>query len=200
LTAGAALKASILGTDRVGIAFFGDGAINEGATLETMNLASVLKLPMIFAMEDNGYGEATPSSWAIGGDVMERAKGFGLQTCAANGHDFFEMYEKAGKVISDVRAGQGPAFMYITLSRYYGHFEGDAATYRPKDEVDKIRQEKDCLMLFRKKAVENGIVSETELDEVESNVIEMLREAVEFARHSPEPTADDLLTDNYVNY
>ncbi len=200
LAAGAALKSIIQGIDRVAVAFFGDGALNEGATLETMNLAKVLNLPMIFALEDNGYGEATPSSWAIGGKVLDRAKGFGLTTYTADGHDFFEMYETAGKVIKDVRAGKGPAFMHISLYRYYGHFEGDAATYRPKGEVEKVRREKDCLMIFRKKALATKLVTKKQLDDVEKKVIEALDDAVDHAKQAPPPTAADLTTNVYVSY
>ncbi len=200
LTAGAALKARILGTDRVAVAFFGDGALNEGATLETMNLAKVLNLPMIFAMEDNGYGEATPSSWAIGGEVLKRAEGFGLSACALNGHDFFQMHEAAGRIIKDVRAGKGPAFLHISTYRYYGHFEGDAATYRCEGEAEKMQQERDCLMIFRNKALAANLVAEKELDDIEQQVVRLLDEAVEHARQAPAPGAADLVTDVYVSY
>ena len=200
LAAGAALKSKVLGIDRVAVAFFGDGALNEGATMETMNLAKVLNLPMIFAMEDNGYGEATPSSWAIGGKVQERARGFGLTTYSLNGHDFFEMYKTAADVIQAVRKGKGPVFLHIKLSRYYGHFEGDAAKYRPQGEVDRIREEKDCLMIFRNKAVAVDLVSDQELDDIDREVVRELDVAVEHARQAPLPTADDLLTDVYASY
>ena len=200
LAAGAALKSVVLGTDRVAVSFFGDGAFNEGATLETMNLSKVLNLPMIFAMEDNGYGEATPSSWAIGGKVLDRAKGFGLATYSVDGHDFFAMHETAGKAIENARAGKGPAFMHVSLYRYYGHFEGDAATYRPRGEADKVRKEKDCLVMFRKNAVAAKLATKKELDDVERDVIRQLDDAVAHARQAPAPVAADLATDVYVSY
>ena len=200
LAAGAALKSKVLGMDRVAVAFFGDGALNEGATMETMNLAKVLDLPMIFAMEDNGYGEATPSSWAIGGEAPERARGFGLKTYSLDGHDVFEMYKTAGAAIRDVRAGKGPVFLHINLSRYYGHFEGDAASYRPKGEADRIRKEKDCLTILRNKAIAAGLVTGEELDNVDKEVIRQLDDAVEHARQAPLPAAEDLLSDVYVSY
>lgn len=200
LAAGAALKSKVLDIDRVAVAFFGDGALNEGATMETMNLAKVLNLPMIFAMEDNGYGEATPSSWAIGGKAQERARGFGLTTYSLNGHNFFEMYKTAASVIQAVRKGKGPVFLHINLSRYYGHFEGDAASYRPQGEVDRIRKEKDCLMIFRNKVVAGGLVTDRELDDIDREVARKLDVAIEHARQAPLPTADDLLTDVYVSY
>ena len=200
LAAGAALKSHVLGLDRVAVAFFGDGAVNEGATLETMNLAKVLNLPLIFAMEDNGYGEATPSSYAIAGDVVERAAGFDLQTYQVDGHDFFAVHATAGKAIADARAGKGPAFLHISLSRYYGHFEGDAASYRPEGEVASVKSERDCLMLFRQHAVAGGQVTDAELDEVESQVIARLDDAIEHAIAAAPPVEKDLLTDGYVAY
>ena len=200
LAAGAALKSHVMGLDRVAVAFFGDGAINEGATLESMNLAKVLNLPLIFAMENNGYGEATPAGYAIGGDVEERASGFGLQTYAVDGHDFFAVYATAGKAIDDVRQGKGPVFLHISLYRYYGHFEGDAASYRPQAEVDSVKTNRDCLMLFRRNAVATGKVSEADLDEVEKEVIEQIDTAVQHAVAATSPGEQDLLTDVYVSY
>ena len=200
LAAGAALKSHVLGLDRVAVAFFGDGAYNEGATLETMNLAKVLNLPLIFAMEDNGYGEATPSSYAIGGDVLERAKGFGLQAYAVDGHDFFAVHEVAGKAIADAREGKGPVFLHLSLYRYYGHFEGDAASYRPEGEASSVKDEKDCLMLFRRNAVATGQVSDAELDEVDADVVALQDDAIEHAIAAESPERQDLLTDVYVSY
>ena len=200
LAAGAAVKCKVLENDRVSVAFFGDGALNEGATMESMNLAKVLNLPMVFAMEDNGYGEATPSSWAIGGDVLERAKGFGLSTHKVNGFDFYEVYEKFGNIVEKVRAGEGPAFMHISVYRYYGHFEGDASTYRPEGESEKIREEKDCLMLFRNHEKTKQWVTDQELDEIDKDVIRLMDEALEHAENAPFPTEADLITDVYVNY
>ncbi len=200
LAAGAALKSRVLGNDRVGISFFGDGALNEGATLETMNLAKVLNLPMLFAMEDNGYGEATPSSWAIGGKILDRAAGFGLTTYQANGHDFFEMYDTAKKAIDGIRSGKGPAFIHIDIYRYYGHFEGDGATYRPDGEADKVRKEKDCLMIFRKNAVKQKLATNPDLDKIDQEVIKELDEALAHALAAPSPTSADLTTDVYVSY
>ena len=200
LAAGAALKSRVMGLDRVAVAFFGDGAFNEGATLETMNLAKVLNLPLIFAMENNGYGEATPADYAIAGRIEERAAGFGLKTFAVDGHDFFEVYETAGEAIASVRAGGGPVFLHISVYRYYGHFEGDAASYRPDGEAETVKDQRDCLMLFRNKAVASGLVSDVDLDIVEAKVVERLDRAVEHAIAAPLPESGDLLTDVYVAY
>ena len=200
LTAGAALTARVLGNGTVSVAFFGDGAYNEGATLETMNLAKVWNLPMIFALENNGYGEATPAEWAIGGDVLERARGFGLAAEEVDGHDFFAMYEVAGAAVAAVRAGKGPRLLHIRVDRYYGHFEGDAARYRPKGEVERVRAEKDCLTLFRTKTLKAQLLSSAQLDAVEQEVIKAVDAAVAHARQAPSPGIEDLLTDVYASY
>jgi len=200
LTAGAALTAKVLGTDNISLAFFGDGAYNEGATLETMNLAKVMNLPMIFALENNGYGEATPSSWAVGGDVLERAKGFGLPAQRVDGHDFFAVYEAMRGVVEDVRAGKGPQLLHIKLYRYYGHFEGDAATYRPDGEAKRVREEKDCLMIFREKVTSAGLLETAQLDEVEREVVALIDQAIAHAVAAPVPEPDDLLTNVYSSF
>lgn len=200
LTAGAALSAKVRGTKNVAVAFFGDGAYNEGATLETLNLAKVLGLPMLFALEDNGYGEATPSSWAIAGDVLKRAEGFGIPARRIDGHDFFAVYEAAREVIGEIRKGGGPQLLHIKLSRYYGHFEGDPATYRPKGEVERLRKEKDCLALFRAKVTEAGLLSPADLDSIEAEVTALMDHALDHARKALSPTREDLETNVYGTY
>lgn len=200
LVVGAALKSRVRGTDDIGVAFFGDGAFNEGATLESLNLAKVWNLPMLFALENNGYGEATPADWAIGADVLGRARGFGLPACEVDGHDFFAVHEAAAGAIEAARQGGGPQFLHIRLARYYGHFEGDAATYRQPGEVARIKAEKDCLMLFRKKATESGLLVEAELDRVAREVVESIDAAVRHAETAPAPASSDLLTDVYSSY
>ena len=200
ITAGAALTARVLGNGSVSVAFFGDGAFNEGATLETMNLARVWKLPMLFALENNGYGEATPAEWSIGGDILERAKGFGLPAQEVDGHDFFATYEVAGRAIEAIRAGEGPRLLHLRVNRYYGHFEGDAARYRPKDEVERVREERDCLQLFRRKALDRGLLSAAALDEIDQQVQTQIEAAVAHARAAPPPEDTDLHTDVYSGY
>jgi pyruvate dehydrogenase E1 component alpha subunit len=200
ITAGAALTARVLGNGSVSVAFFGDGAYNEGATLETMNLARVWKLPMLFALENNGYGEATPAEWSIGGDILERAKGFGLPAQEVDGHDFFATYEVAGRAIEAIRAGDGPQLLHLRVNRYYGHFEGDAARYRPKDEVERVREERDCLQLFRRKALDRGLLSAAALDEIDQQVQTQIEAAVAHARAAPPPEDTDLHSDVYSVY
>lgn len=200
LANGAALTARVKGTDGVGLSFFGDGAFNEGATLETMNLAKVWNLPMIFVLENNGYGEATPASWAIGGEIEARATGFGIPYYKADGQDFFSVHTSAKKVVAAARSGAGPQFLEVSVCRYYGHFEGDAATYRSEEEVNSVRDERDCLSLFRQRVEGDGLLEQSELENVESEVKTFIEDCVTDAEAAPSPLPEDLLTDVYSNY
>lgn len=200
LACGAALTARVKKNNGVGLTFFGDGAFNEGATLETMNLAKVWNLPMVFVLENNGYGEATPASWAIGGEIEARATGFGLVYNKADGQDFFAVYNAANAAIGRARSGEGPQFLETSVTRYYGHFEGDAATYRSKDEVKSVRATRDCLMLFRQRVIDDGLLAKAELDEIAAETQAFVEDCVVDAESAPPPVAEDLLTDVYGRY
>ena len=118
--------------------------------LSSMNFASVYKLPVFFVLEDNGYAETTSNHWSIGGhNPMRRAEGFGIPGERVDGHDFFAVYRAAKEAIGRAREGSGPQFLHIEFTRYYGHFEGDAMTYRPLGEVTEERNFLDCLSFFR---------------------------------------------------
>ena len=109
---------------------------------------------MIFVVEDNGYAEATSSKWSIGAESnAERARGFGLHAVRVDGHDFFAVYEAAGEAVGRARDGGGPSLLDCQLNRYYGHFEGDAQTYRGPDEVKKLRADHDCIARFSKRRI-----------------------------------------------
>ncbi len=200
LICGAALTAKTLKTGGVAVAFVGDGGFNQGTTLESMNLAAVWKLPAIFVLEDNGYAESTASSWSISGEPVKRAAGFGIPGEQVNGHDFFAVYEAARKAISRTREGGGPSFLHFKVSRYFGHFEGDATTYRGAGEVDKVRAERDCLTLFRKRVEGAGLLKADQLDTIDKEVAALIDAAVAEAKAAPEPSAEDLLTDVYASY
>src|SRR6201993_2639504 len=135
LICGAALTAKYLKTGGVAVAFVGDGGSNQGTTLESYNLAKVWQLPVVFVVEDNGYAEATAATWAVGGTQVGRAAGFGMPGYQVDGPDFFAVREVAREVIGRAREGEGPSLVHVQFSRYFGHFEGDAMTYRMSDEV-----------------------------------------------------------------
>ena len=200
LICGAALTAKTLGNGGVAIAFLGDGASNQGTTLESYNLAKVWNLPAIFVVEDNGYAESTASAWAVGGSQMKRAEAFGMPGAEVNGHDFFEVAEAAKEAIDRARAGGGPSLIHSRLDRHYGHFEGDAQTYRADGEQDRLRAETNCLQIFRQRVTETGLLENQQLDEIDKQVASRIGHAVTAAESAPAPTVEDLLTDVYVSY
>ena len=201
LICGAGLAAKQLGTGGVAIAFVGDGGSNQGTTFESLNLASVWNLPCIFVIENNGYAESTSSKWSIAcDDAADRASGFNMPGVVVDGHDFFAVHEAAGEAIKRARGGGGPSLLECKLNRYYGHFEGDAQTYRGPDEVKKLRESRDCLQMFRDKVTGAGLLDAADLDTIDSEAEAQVDGAVAKAKVAPSPTAADLLTDVYVSY
>lgn len=201
LATGAALAAKLKGSDAVAVAFFGDGGSNEGAVFEAMNLAAVWNLPCLFVAENNGYAEATAANWSVACDhIADRAAGFGMPGVTVDGFDFFAVHEAAGAAIERARAGEGPSLIEVKLTRYYGHFEGDAQTYRDPDEVKHYRETRDCLKQFRERTCHAGLLSASDLDAIDAEVEARIEDAVQRAKNDPKPEPDDLLRDVYVSY
>jgi acetoin:2,6-dichlorophenolindophenol oxidoreductase subunit alpha len=200
LICGTALAAKLKGNGGVGVAFFGDGASNQGTTLESMNLASVWNLPAIFVAENNGYAETTSSTWSVASDnIADRAAGFGMPGAIVDGFDFFAVHEAASEAIARAREGGGPTLIEMKFTRYFGHFEGDQQTYRAS-EVDHARAELDCLTRFAARVIETGELTQSDLDAADAEVATMIDKAVDEAKAAPLPTEADLLTDVYVRY
>src|ERR671922_323690 len=143
LICGVGLSAKIRGTRQIGVSFTGDGGSNQGTTLESLNLAAAWHVPCVFVIENNGYAEATSTSWSIRTDIAKRADGFGMPGVVVDGHDFFAVYEAAGEAIDRARTGGGPSLLEMKVNRYYGHFEGDQQTYRADGEVEHVRATRD---------------------------------------------------------
>jgi len=200
LACGAALAAQKLNHDGVAITFFGDGASNQGTVLESMNLAAIWNLPTIFVVENNGYAEATSVDYAVAVDsYVDRATGFGMPGMTVDGVDFFAVYEAAGEIIKRAREGGGPSLLECKMIRFFGHFEGDAQTYRTPGENDDNRANKDCLKIFRALVTEAGVISNKELDDIDADAIALIEEAVQEAIAAPLPAVEELTTDVYVN-
>lgn len=199
---GAALAAKVDGNGRVGIAFSGDGACNQGTTFEAMNLAVVTKAPAIFVFENNHYSEHTGFEYAVGTsrDIASRAEAFGMKVWRANGCDFFDTYEQFRELLEYVRAGHGPAAIELDTERFYGHFEGDPQRYRGPGELDRIREERDCLKAFRKVVTEAGLLTAAQLDEIDEEVRILIDEAVADARAAADPDPSTVADDVYAEY
>lgn len=200
LACGPGLMARVLGTDQVTICFFGDGAAEQGTMHESMNLASIWKLPVVFVCENNGYAESTPVHYhSASKDIADRATAYNMPGFAVDGTDLFAMYEAAGEAIARARRGEGPTLIEAKAFRYFGHFEGDPLTYRTDEEMAKNRA-KDPIDRFRKRVVERGLVAESDLDAIDARAKEVVDNAVKFAEESPYPSLDEVVTDVYVSY
>ena len=201
LACGAGLAAKRLGKHGVAVAFVGDGGANQGSTLESLNLASIWSLPCIFVIENNGYAEATSCKYAGAcQDFADRANGFNMPGIVVDGHDFFAVYEAAGEAVRRAREGAGPTLMECKVNRYFGHFEGDAQTYRAPDEVKKLRDTRDCIRGFAGKVTSAGLVDSDELAQIDREVAQLIDDSVVQAKAASKPEAADLLTDVYVTY
>ena len=200
LICGAALTAKTLKTGGVAVAFVGDGGSNQGTTMEAYNLAKAWNLPAIFVVEDNGYAESTASNWSVSGSQLGRAAGFGIPAVQVDGEDFFAILDAAAEAVERARSGGGPSLIHGRLNRYYGHFEGDAQTYRGSGEVDRLRAEKDPIMRFRQRVTEAGLLEGSQLDAVDTAVAAQIENAVTKAKTGAMPPPASLLTDVYVSY
>lgn len=201
LACGAALAAKFRGKGEVAVSFVGDGASNQGTFLESLNLAAMWNLPAIFVVENNGYAETTSRDYAVAVDsYVDRAAGFGLPGMTVDGTDFFAVHEAAAEIIKRAREGGGPALLECKMVRFYGHFEGDAQTYRGPGELDDIRANKDCIKKFAAAVTRAGVVSAADLDAVDGEVLGVIENAVRQAKAAPLPSAADLTTDVYVTY
>lgn len=201
IVVGAALAAKLYGDGRLAVAFSGDGACNQGTTFEAMNLAVVTNAPAIFAFENNHYSEHTGVAYAVGSkDIASRAESFGMKAWRVDGCDFFKVYETMGEVVDHVRAGKGPAAVEFDTERFFGHFEGDPQNYRGEGEIARLREERDSIEIFREHAAKNKLVSKKDLDAIDKEVSDLIDKSVEESRAAAPPTADDVLTDVYIDY
>jgi pyruvate dehydrogenase E1 component alpha subunit len=199
LATGAALTAKTRRTGGVAVAFFGDGATNQGQFHESLNLASIWKLPVVYVVENNGFGEFTPTSYVVPvKDIALRAQSYAMRSDIADGMDFFDVYEKAGRAIAAARSGAGPTLLECKTYRFMGHYVGDSLVYRPKREAEDWIQNRDPLQILESKLVEAGLAAAGDLREVDGEVERELRAAVEAAEAAPLPALADITRDVYV--
>lgn len=203
LACGAGLASKLRKDGSVSVVFFGDGAANQGTNFESMNLAVTWNLPVVFVLENNGYAESTSPKFTarIGTEnISDRARGFGMPAITVDGNDFSAVYEAAGEAIERARKGGGPAFVECKTMRYFGHFEGDAQTYRPKSEVKEARVNNDPLKRFAETVISAGLIESAELEVIDKEVLALIEKSVQAAKAAPEPDLEALLTDVYVSY
>jgi acetoin:2,6-dichlorophenolindophenol oxidoreductase subunit alpha len=196
---GAAISARLRGSNQVAAAFFGEGAAGIGSLHEAMTLAAIWKLPVVFVCENNGYAQATPVEYAVPiKDIADRAVGYNMPGTVVDGQDVMDVWQAARAAVSRARAGSGPSFIECKTYRYYGHHQGDdPRRYRTAEEEEAAR-DRDCIRRFRDQVIQKGLLTEQELDAIETKNLASIDEAVEFAEKSPVPDLRDLYTDVYV--
>ena len=203
IAVGAALSSKLQGTRQVAVTFFGDGASNEGSFHESINFAAVQKLPVIFLVENNGYGEFTPQCRAMCiEDIADRAKGYGIPGVIVDGMDAVAVYTTVAQWVEKLRNGEGPVLIEAKTHRKSGHSEGEVAfldgqPYRLPEE-EKIAKETDCIDNLRQYLLANTDATQADLDAIDQAAAKKIEDAVEFAKNSPFPTAEDLFTDTWV--
>lgn len=196
---GAAYSALLDASDRVTVVFFGDGASNQGAFHEAMNLAAAWGLPLIFACENNLYAEMTPFKDTVREtEIAKRAMGYGVPGEAVDGNDVLAVYAAARAAVDRARSGQGPTLLELKTYRRYGHYQGDPCDYRTREEEAEWTA-RDPLTLLRQRLLSSQHLTATALDAVESESREAIRDAIEFALASPGPNPADALKHVYAD-
>ncbi|WP_026896226.1 pyruvate dehydrogenase (acetyl-transferring) E1 component subunit alpha [Clostridiisalibacter paucivorans] len=199
ISIGAGLSAKYRGTDQVCVCFFGDGSTNQGTFHESINLASIWKLPVVFVCENNLYGISMSQDrhQAIQ-DVADRAVAYNIPGVTVDGNDVFAVYEATNEAIKRAREGQGPTLVECKTYRHRGHFEGDPGAYKPEEEQKEWR-DKDPIPRLEKFMVENDIITKKKIKGINEKIDKDIEEAVKFAQDSPEPSLESAVEDIYTD-
>ena len=201
IAVGAGISAKWQKTDKVAVCFFGDASSNNGTFHESMNLASLWKLPVIFVCENNGYGiSVCQAKHQPINDIAIRAAGYAMESEIVDGNDIYAVHEAALTAVKRARSGKGPTLLECKTYRWRGHHEGDpnqGARYRTKDEIE-LWKKKDPIERFVKKLVSSKVASKKQLDNIFKKATDEIEAAVEFAKESPFPEVQELHEDVYV--
>ena len=195
IAVGAALSAKMQKQDRVAVSFFGDGASNEGTFHESLNLAGVWKLPIIFVCENNGYGISVPTWQSTSVEnISERAKGYDMPGETVDGNDVEAIDAAFERALKRAKAGEGPSLIECKTYRWMGHWTGDPQTYRTREEVETWKQ-KDPMKRWRERLLSEGLYAEAELDAMLKAADKEVEAATQFALNSPNPDPAHVLDD-----
>jgi len=197
IATGAALSQKYRKSENITVCYFGDGATNEGAFHESLNLASIWKLPIIYVCTNNLYGMSTHVNRAMNiEDIAIRATSYGIKGITLDGNDVMTIYEETLKAKKYVKE-HGPMLMVLNTYRWMGHSKSDAQVYREKEEVEQWK-EKCPIKRHREYLLEKKIFTEKELDEMQKQAVEEIAKALEFAENSPEPKIENIFDDLYA--
>jgi pyruvate dehydrogenase E1 component alpha subunit len=190
LAVGVGLALQMQRKEQIVVVVFGDGAANEGILHESLNMAALWNLPVLFVCENNQYGMSMHVDRATSKlPIAQRAEGYGMQWHYIDGNDLLLVYETMKGAVDDVRGGNGPVFVETETYRYFGHSRSDRNLYRTKEEIDRWR-ELDPIRRFRKGMLEAGILTEERVEEIDQEAQDVIEAALEFAENSPEPDMD----------
>lgn len=199
LGAGLAFADKYLGNDNVSFTYFGDGAANQGQVYEAYNMAELWKLPIVFVIENNGYAMGTSVKRSTHSKTLwERGAAYGIKGEAVDGMDVLAVKAAAEKAVAVCRAGDGPYILEMMTYRYRGHSMSDPAKYRTREEVQKMRDEKDAIEHVRDLLVQGGHATDDDLKAIDKEIKAIVNESAEFAKNSPEPALEELWTDIYA--
>ena len=197
--AGLAFSDKYNGTDRVTFAYFGDGAANQGQVYETFNMAALWKLPVIFVIENNQYAMGTAQKRSTSSpDIYTRGEAFGIAGQAVDGMNVLEVKAAGELAVKHCRAGKGPFILEVKTYRYRGHSMSDPAKYRTREEVQKMREERDPIEYVRSLLLTGKHATEEDLKTIDKGIKKVVNASTDFAKKSPEPDLSELWTDIYA--
>ncbi|MDJ0608177.1 MAG: pyruvate dehydrogenase (acetyl-transferring) E1 component subunit alpha [Kiloniellales bacterium] len=196
---GIAFAQKYLGEEAVCLTYLGDGAVNQGQVYEAFNMAALWSLPVVYVIENNKYGMGTSIERASARtDLYQRGQAYGIPGAQVNGMDVVEVRDAGAKAVAHARSGKGPYILEMLTYRYRGHSMSDPAKYRSKEEVQKVRQEKDPIEGLKQRMLDEGAIDADELKQIDKEVKAIVSEAADFAQTSPEPDPSELYTDVYI--
>ncbi len=198
LAVGVGLSLKMRGTEEIVMGFFGDGAANQGAFHEALNMAAIWDLPVVYVCENNQYGMSMSVSRAFKVEnISQRAVGYGMQGMTVDGNDVLQVYEAATEAVERARAGEGPTLLECKTYRWKGHSKSDQERYRTKEEIESWKK-KDPIIRFRQLLIDQGVIGEEEAGQIEAEAGRAIAEALEYAKASPEPSVDTILEGLYA--
>ncbi len=196
---GVAFASSYLDNGRVTVCFFGDGASNEGAFHEAVNMAAILKAPVVFVCENNGYGEWSPTATQTAvRDIADRAAAYDIPGVIVDGMDIMAVHEAAVEAVARARSGLGPSLLECKTYRFYDHVGRDFGVLRRDEEEVAYWRARDPISLWRRELAERGVMSEQEADALRDRIVREMQEAIAWAEQGPDPEPGDLWRDVYT--
>jgi len=196
---GAALSAKMRGSGQVAVCFFGDGALGQGLLYEAMNMAALWKLPVIYVCENNLYGEYTPGTETVAGDILSRPRAMGVHAESVDGQDVQAVYATMRRMVERARRGEGPAFLECKTYRYYGHHVGDVnRDYRTRDEEREWMTNRDPLQTLASRLMQQRLAEQSVFDRIHVDVKGEIDSAVQYALDAPFPKPDQVDQDVYA--